>query len=81
MTARENFDKPRQVEVVVIKPNKQALGKAFKQKAKDVQATLENLCDEPALKLKVSFQLRVLDIQLRNEISLLNTQNKEPPSS
>ena len=53
MTARENFDQPRQVEVVVIKPNKQALGKAFKQKAKDVQAALEDLCDETAMSLKV----------------------------
>ena len=54
MSAKELFDTPQQVEFVVIKPNKQALGKAYKQKAKEIQAALEGLCDETALQLKVS---------------------------
>lgn len=56
MTAREYFSSPQPVEELVIKPNKSVIGKAFKAKAKEVQAALENLssCEEDALRLKVS---------------------------
>lgn len=55
MTAREYFSAPRPVEEIVVKQNKSAIGKAFKAKAKDVQAVLDALtsCEEDALRLKV----------------------------
>lgn len=55
MTAREMFPAPRPVEEIVVKQNKSAIGKAFKAKAKDVQAALDAItsCEEGALRLKV----------------------------
>ena len=55
MTAREYFAAPRPVEEIVVKQTKAAIGKAFKTKAKDVQAALDALssCEEDALRLKV----------------------------
>ena len=56
MTAREYFSAPREVEEIVVKQNKSAIGKAFKAKAKDVQAALDALqsCEEDALRLRVT---------------------------
>lgn len=56
MTARENFPEPRNLEVVTVKPNKQAVGKAFKAKGKEIQAALEALGEEDALCLQVCTQ-------------------------
>lgn len=42
------------MEVVTVKPNKPVVGKAFKAKAKEVQAALENLGEDDALCLKVT---------------------------
>lgn len=53
MSAREQFDEPRMVEVVDVQTNKQLVGKAFKAKAKEVQAALEALGEEDALCLQV----------------------------
>ena len=53
MSAREQFDEPRMVEVIDVQTNKQLVGKAFKAKAKEVQAALEALGEEDALCLQV----------------------------
>lgn len=54
MTAREYFATPQPMEAIEVKQNKSVIGKAFKAKAKDVQAALEALadCEEDALRLK-----------------------------
>lgn len=59
MTAREYFPSPRPVEELVIKQNKSVIGKAFKAKAKEVQAALDALsgCEQDALQLKVRHAL------------------------
>ena len=61
MTAREYFPAPRPVEELVVKQTKAAIGRAFKTKAKDVQAALDALssCEEDALRLKVRHSRKI----------------------
>jgi glycyl-tRNA synthetase len=49
------YDEPKFEDVVVVKPNKQVLGKELKKDAKPVQLALEALAEEAALALKEAF--------------------------
>lgn len=52
LSSFEKYDEPRLVEIVAVKPNKQAIGKEFKKDAKAVQAALESLPEAAALELQ-----------------------------
>jgi glycyl-tRNA synthetase len=56
LVAYEQYDKPKQVEVVEVVPQMKVLGKVLKQAGKAVAAHLENMPEADALTLKVSFQ-------------------------
>ena len=52
LTAYEEFETPKEVEVVEVEPVKKEMGKAFKRNAKVVMDALAGMSDEAALKLK-----------------------------
>lgn len=52
LEAYERFAEPRMQEVLVSKPNKQAIGKAFKKDGKPLQEAIENLTQEDAACIK-----------------------------
>lgn len=52
LVAWEQYDKPRQVEVVEVVPQMKVLGKALKQAGKAVAAHLEAMAEDDALALK-----------------------------
>jgi glycyl-tRNA synthetase len=54
LVAYQQYDKPKQVEVVEVVPQMKVLGKALKQAGKAVAAHLEDMADTDALALKVS---------------------------
>ncbi|CAG9467587.1 unnamed protein product [Pedinophyceae sp. YPF-701] len=56
LTAYVAFEKPKMVEVTVVKPDKKALGKEFKKDAKAVQAALEALSEEQAEAMKAKLE-------------------------
>ena len=51
LVAHERFAEPKMVEELVVEPNKQVMGKAFKKDAKAVTDALFALCQEDALAL------------------------------
>eukprot|EP01023_Acetabularia_acetabulum_P067871 TRINITY_DN9484_c0_g1_i2.p1 TRINITY_DN9484_c0_g1~~TRINITY_DN9484_c0_g1_i2.p1 ORF type:complete len:299 (+),score=69.26 TRINITY_DN9484_c0_g1_i2:121-1017(+) len=52
LTAYEKFDEPREEEVLVIMPNKKALGMSFKKNAQTISNHLENMCEGDAMDMK-----------------------------
>jgi glycyl-tRNA synthetase len=55
LQAYERFPEPRMAEVLVVKPNKQAIGKTFKKEAKPLQEALEELTQEDAACIKSTY--------------------------
>ena len=77
MSAREQFDEPRMVEVVDVQTNKQLVGKAFKAKAKEVQAALEAMGEEDALCLQVPSPCALTIFRLnQHDVAALRNQTK-----
>eukprot|EP01024_Parvocaulis_polyphysoides_P018345 TRINITY_DN18129_c0_g1_i1.p1 TRINITY_DN18129_c0_g1~~TRINITY_DN18129_c0_g1_i1.p1 ORF type:complete len:488 (+),score=88.92 TRINITY_DN18129_c0_g1_i1:187-1650(+) len=52
LSAYEKYDEPKEEEVLVIMPNKKALGMSFKKNAQTIANYMENMCESDAMEMK-----------------------------
>ncbi|OWM76277.1 hypothetical protein CDL15_Pgr009923 [Punica granatum] len=61
LVAAEKFTQPREVEKLVITPNKKELGQAFSRSQKNVVEALEAMTEEEAMKMKAALESKGAD--------------------